>query len=239
MRNWKKVLLFVSTVAISLGMAQSSQAATATLSTDIASAYVWRGVTVSDGLVLQPSLDVSGLGNFTINAWGNLDLDDDNGSSGDFSEVDLAVTYSVPVDGWTLDIGLIEYLFPDGSGSTREITGQAGLSLSDSLSVGALLAYDIEEIDDIYACLSATHEQDVSDALSLALTAKAGYAGDETSANGDAGFAEYDISLAASYAQSESVSLGAFVALTDSIDDDVLAEQDVDVYGGVSVSVDF
>ena len=104
--------------------------------------------------------------------------------------------------------------------------------------MGALLGYEIEVIDEIYAFLSETLEQDVSDALSLALTAKAGYAGDETSANGDAGFAEYDISLAASYAQSESVSLGAFVALTDSIDDDVLAEQDVDVYGGLSGSVD-
>lgn len=42
---------------------------------DLYSAYVWRGITLNDGLVAQPSMDVS-VGGFNFNVWGNFDIDD-------------------------------------------------------------------------------------------------------------------------------------------------------------------
>ncbi|HMA84159.1 MAG TPA: hypothetical protein VKN73_00520, partial [Desulfosalsimonadaceae bacterium] len=43
---------------------------------DVVSAYVWRGITFNDGLVVQPYVDVAAGNGFAINVWGNYDIDD-------------------------------------------------------------------------------------------------------------------------------------------------------------------
>ena len=84
---------FTSLVALAtlvpLGAAGQAAAATATATLAANSAYVWRGLTFNDGLVLQPSMDVR-QGGFAFNVWGNLDLDDYNGAVDDGEEVDPA-----------------------------------------------------------------------------------------------------------------------------------------------------
>ena len=77
---------------------------------DLNSAYVWRGITLNDGLVMQPSLDVNKSG-FGINVWGNMDIDDYNDTleSWEFSQVNFMLSYDYnfkPVD---VSIGYIEY----------------------------------------------------------------------------------------------------------------------------------
>ena len=59
--------------------ADTAMAADASFGADINSAYVWRGITFNDGAVIQPSLDVT-TGGFGFNVWGNIDIDDDNGT---------------------------------------------------------------------------------------------------------------------------------------------------------------
>ncbi|MDP6631544.1 MAG: MltA-interacting MipA family protein, partial [Kiritimatiellia bacterium] len=60
--GWVTVLALMA--CVSVGMA-----AEASVSLDVASAYVFRGATLNDGLVLQPGLEISGLP-VTLGVWG-------------------------------------------------------------------------------------------------------------------------------------------------------------------------
>ena len=54
----KKIMMMIMTAVIAAGVANAVDfGATA----DFASAYVWRGATVNDGLVFQPGASISGL----------------------------------------------------------------------------------------------------------------------------------------------------------------------------------
>lgn len=82
---------------------------------DFLSAYVWRGITLNDGFVVQPALDLLhplGLG---FNVWGNVDIGDYDGryEKEEISEVDLAVRYELPLKGpLSLAVAYAEYLYP-------------------------------------------------------------------------------------------------------------------------------
>ena len=224
----------------------NAHAADVTVGANVNSAYVWRGITLNDGAVIQPSIDVEGPGNFGFFVWGNFDLDDFDNSleSGEFSEIDLTASYAIPVDGFDLGVGIIEYLFPDsGPGAsgvgTREVYVEAGYDLTEELAIGSFVAYDFDEVDDYYANVSASYAIMVSEELGLALTGLIGFAGDKFALGPDSGVHEYDISLAASYAASANTELGAYVAFTDSADSGVLPDQKTDVYGGISAYYGF
>lgn len=223
-----------------------ANAADVSVGADLASAYVWRGVTLNDGPVIQPSIDVAGPGYIGLNVWGNLDLDDYNDTleSGEFSEIDLTASYAIPVEGFALGIGLIEYLYPDApegaaDAGTREVYAEAGYDIFDALSVGGFFAYDIDEVNDFYANVSTSYKMDVSEDLSMSLTGVIGFAGDDFSSGADSGAHEYNVNLSASYLAMENTELGAYVAYTDSVDDDVLIDQETDFYGGVSAYYTF
>jgi len=64
--------------------------ADATFAVDTYSAYVWRGITFNEGMVVQPSIDIA-KGGFGLNLWGNLDVGSYNETlnEGEFSEVDF------------------------------------------------------------------------------------------------------------------------------------------------------
>jgi uncharacterized protein (TIGR02001 family) len=243
MKNTTTILL---TALAAAGLCASvSQAADVTAALDLNSAYMWRGLTFNDGLVAQPSIDVAGPQGIGINVWGNFDIDDYNGTinDGEFSEVDFTVSYAIPVDGFDLGIGVIEYLFPEAgtNTNTREIYVEAGVELVENLTAGVFLTYDFDEVDDIYGNISLAYGYAVNDELSLELAGLLGYAGDKFAAGIDSGLHEYQISLSAAYALNESTGLGAFIAYTDAADSDVLpdAAVDVDVYGGLNVSYAF
>jgi hypothetical protein len=111
MKLRKAMMMFLSAaVLMSAGTAFGADVTTAI---DVNSAYVWRGITFNDGYVVQPSMDVAA-GNFGFNVWGNLDGDDydDSLDSGEFSEIDLTLTYAVEAGPVGLTFGYIEYLFP-------------------------------------------------------------------------------------------------------------------------------
>lgn len=226
-------------------------AADVTAGVDVNSAYVWRGITFNDSFVAQPSVDVahdSGLG---FNVWGNYDLDDYTAGgttiveSGEFSEIDLTLSYAVPVEGVDLSVGIIEYLFPEAGAdaNTREVYAAAGVDVG-GVSVGGFVAYDFDALDDIYANVSAAYGCDVSEELSVELSGLIGFAGDDFAiayGGTDSGAHEWQVSLSGAYAVSDATELGAFVTYSDNVDDDVLidAAADVDVFGGVSLYYSF
>ena len=223
-----------------------AMAAEATAAVDINSAYVWRGLTFNDGIVVQPSMEVTS-GGFTFNVWGNVDVDDydDTLETGDFSEVDLAASYTYSIGSVEASVGVIEYLFPAGGASTTEIFASAGMDIGAGFSTGVELYYDFDQVDDFYAVLSVGYAYDFSDKLGMELGVSASYAGEDfamTYAEGtEAGLFNYNLSASLSYAVTEEFGVGLSLNYSDSLDDDVLPDEAVDAkfYGGLSLSYSF
>ena len=214
-------------------------AADVTVGADVNSAYVWRGITFNDGLVFQPSLDI-GYKGFGINVWGNLDIGDydDSLDSGDFSEVDFTLSYGFAVDRFSFGLGYIEYLFPGSNGGegTRELYGTVTVDIYKGLYAGLGLYYDVEAIDDFYANGSIGFATDITEAISIDVSATAGYAGDDwaiANTGTDGGFHEYTLSASGTYTVVENLDVSIYLNYTDSLDDDVLADQDVNFFGGI------
>lgn len=133
--------------------AKGALAADVTGKVDVNSAYIWRGITLNDGLVVQPSLDVAA-GNFGVNVWGNVDIDDYDNTldQGEFSEVDITLTYSVSAGPAGIKGGYIEYLFPEtdkgGAPGTREVFLDLSTAPADNFTIGLAGYYDFDEVDD-------------------------------------------------------------------------------------------
>lgn len=223
--------------------AVTSPAAAAEVNFDASfhSHYVWRGITLTDGPVFQPSMTAS-QGRFSGNVWGNLDLDDANDLSGEFTEIDLTVSYSVITEGpMTLDVGLIEYAFPASAASgTREVYASFGFGsvVSPSFSI----YYDFDEIEDLYANLGISFGSELRDAWSWGLALSVGYAGEDFAAGNaggtDAGFFDGIANLSVGY-ERDSFGFGAYVAYVENLDSDALPDQPTDVYGGFNLSWTF
>jgi hypothetical protein len=131
-----------------LGMAADSS-----LSLNLGSAYIFRGVTYNDGMVFQPSLNVNDIkvgedgaaGAFGVGVWGNLDLDDYNGTlnNGEFSEVDLYGSWLAPLESVDLTVGYNEYTYPSGGGDAdRELSILVGAHCLLSPSLGVYYGID-------------------------------------------------------------------------------------------------
>ena len=239
----KKLFLLVAMGMLTVFSAGNVFSADVTAAVDVNSAYVWRGITFNDGVVFQPSVDVTS-GGFGFNVWGNLDADnyDNTLESGEFSEIDLTASYGFTVKSVSFTVGYIEYLFPAGGSGTREVYGSIGIEPVKGLTTGVGVYWDFDEVEDYYMNLNLGYSRDISDKLSMNSKVSVGYAGENMSiAYGGTkdGFHDYNISAGLGYAATDALSLSGFIAYTDSFDDEVLPDQDVNLYGGVGVSYSF
>lgn len=242
----KRMFALAVGLVMVLGVSTSAFCADATLNLDVNSAYVSRGVTYNDGLVLQPSLDVI-KGGFDINIWGNMDIGDYDGilDSGELSEVDLAIYYSHSFDKLTLTGGILEYIYPPtnksaGGESTEELYVNGSVAIIDGLSLGLSVYYDVDQYKDTcYSNLSFAYSYPVNKQLSVTAGLAAGYLLERDSELGESGFKEYKLSMKAMYALTDIICVGANINYTDAIDDDVLTSVDVNTFGGVSVNCKF
>ena len=254
-RSWSSIITASMVAGL---MALPAQAAEVTASADVLSSYVWRGIEFNEDAVLQPAVDIQGLSIGSIpvglNFWHNLDLGDNEGAleTGEFSEVDLAITFGVPgVDG--LSLGLIEYWFPntgaEGSGarSAREVFvtyGLADVLLSPSIS-GYFDVTDVDDNPDYYVNLSGSHGLGELAGWDVSLSVALGYAGEDfamTYGGGtDSGLFDLNVGLEGTTQLTDSVSLSAVISWIDNLDDDVLtdAASDSDVVGGITAAVTF
>lgn len=233
----KAVKIAVAVMAAAGTMAASVMAVEAeiTLSVDVASAYVFRGVTFNDGPVLQPGMEAE-IGDFVIGVWGNIDLDDFDGTleKGQFSEIDVYAAYALPVEFMDIAIEYCEYTFPGAEGKAeREVALAFGMDVP--LSPTLLVAYGIDGgiKKDLYIELGVGYEMDVADMFSVELGATIGYLSPD---EGDSGFSAY--SLTAGVAKGP---FYASVTYVGQIDDDVLTDEDydVDVYGLLGMAFTF
>lgn len=240
-RAWVSGLLVIM-VMLTAGTAVAAEVSGGV---DLYSAYVWRGITFNDGLVVQPSMDVTA-GGFNFNVWGNFDIDDYDNSldDGEFSEIDLTLSYTVEAGPLSITGGYIEYLFPTtdvgGAPGTREIFVDLSGEPADGFILGATAYYDIDEVEDYYLTPYVGYSLAINDEVSLDFGASCGYAGEDFALGGESGFHEYTFYLGAGY-QMDSVSLSALLGYTDTMDKDVLPEDaaDVNFFGGIGLSYNF
>ena len=216
-----------------LGLAAAPATADTEYALDFASAYVWRGITFTDGAVWQPSITASNASGFALNVWGNLDIDDANDMSGEFNEIDLTASYGFGTDAVSAEVGFIEYLFPNTAfAGTREVYVTVGLDIAASPSVS--LYYDIDEVEDFYANVGVSFGGDVSDALAWSVDVSAGWAGDDfAAAYGGTSGGMYDGNVTLGLSGG---AWSAFVSYVDALDSDALPEQPVDFLAGIGFS---
>ena len=119
------------------------------------SKYVWRGISLTNDPVFQPTVAVSWKG-FTASFWGNMDLTDINGTEWNFNEIDLTLDYSWSWDIVGFSVGVIHYRFPNiRLPSTTELYGAVGLDVP--LSPTLTVYQDVDLVNGTYANLSIGH----------------------------------------------------------------------------------
>ena len=122
----------IATTMAAFLVAQVASAISATV--HIASAYVFRGATFNDGIVVQPGVEGEVAG-YTVGVWANIDIDD-AGADDQVSEIDLYISKDLgSVAGWDVSAGYCEYTYPGAAGN-----GESELSLSAS---GAISGFDV------------------------------------------------------------------------------------------------
>lgn len=225
-------------MAIVAGMAAWGAAAEAEVGADVASAYVFRGVTYNDGAVFQPYLSVSELPiewlPLEFGVWANLDIGDNDGTlkEGEFSEVDLLVTYPLPLGITNLNTSVTyqQYMYPESEAeSDQEIQMEVGLDTLLSPTLGLAYGVDGGIQSSLHAEFGIEHEVALPLEAALTLGASVAY---ENPDKGEDGFSYATASAKLSYSV-----LYAGVACIGQLDDDVLPDAD-DTEEGVGHDVD-
>ena len=215
----------------------------------LASRYVWRGQTLSEGLVVQPTVGIT-LGGFAANLWSNVDLDnseeDDDGIV--MNETDLTLSYTMPIGPVNATAGFIHYDFDGGDTQELYLTCALATLLNPTLS----LYYDIDEGEGGFAVLGASHAFPVGP-VSLTAGGSLGFnLGDEAmgvDADGDAFTGLYygELSLATSIPLFKNVSLDPRIAYSTALGDDgefaiesISADGKKDLfYGSIAITAAF
>ena len=237
----KKNVVYITVVlALVFGASLSAHADEAMIGLDLWSAYVWRGITRNDKPVLQPSMNVT-IADFSVDAMGNIDLDgyDDVQNHGLFTEIDLTFSYGFEIESVEYRVGWIEYIFADGAGNTREIYGKAKTYITDQLFADAGVYYDIDELKDVYVRGGFGFVFDLGDSLEGLLGCSIAATGNSMSLGDDGGLHDYSFSFGVTHGAGSLRELALKILYTNTMDDDVLPEQEVDVYVGASVKLAF
>lgn len=186
---------------------------------DLYSAYVWRGLSLTNKPVAEPSLYLSfpaGRASVTVGGWANIDIGeyddpaDDLSQSGgvgafNLSEFDPYAEVSVPAGKATITGGVLGYVFPNDFGATEdlntwEVYGTVGFDLP--LSPEVAVYYDVDKVKGAYIQGTVAHSLPLSQKLSLDLGALVGFSAgqgvsddpDELANFSDDGFTHADFS---------------------------------------------
>ncbi|MBN1268518.1 MAG: MipA/OmpV family protein [Kiritimatiellae bacterium] len=260
-------ILIVSMVAAFAAVAQASD-----VTVDVLSAYVWRGQVLNDEAVLQPAFTAETPFGLYFNAWGNVDLTDQNDQSGEISEIDLLAAYALPLGEEapvSVEVGVVTFTFPKEGDCVLEITDEVtGETTSETvaedldtseafiniegncpLTPALSVNYDFDQAEGLYVSLGVSHEIEAGEQVALSAEASLGYANGDYNEYyfgvDDDGLNDANVSLGATFAATEAVSLGAKITYTWLPDSDIedaadLFYYDTELfYGGVNLTYTF
>lgn len=226
----KKIAMMVMAAAVSGGVRAADVSATA----DFASAYIFRGVTLNDGLVFQPGAKISGFpipeeyGSVAAGTWANFDISDDGGrlNKNEFSEIDYYLSYTLPVKAADLGVTYTEYTYPNlaGAESDREVAFSAGKAIGETGLYPSITAnYGLGGLveDNWYIQGGVDYTKALIDALTLSSGVKVAYL---ISKAGEDGFNDTTAKIGLGYALTENWALNGSLNYVAQLDDDVLTD---------------
>ena len=173
------------------------------VSADVMSAYVSKGVVGDDEPVLQPEVYVEMPFGFSFDVWANMNLTDANcnwdpKTGGKWSEFDLTLDWTAPIDGpVSLTVGGTYFAYPQAKGDIVVATEEEAANRKakapadgdyelfvkgsvDCILQPALEFYhDCQSSGDWYILGKIGHDFDLTDLLGLHLGATVGFVGDD------------------------------------------------------------
>lgn len=232
MRNHCGVAWVAAALVVLGGCAEGwGQSMEGKMGVDAASASIWRGITRTDGIVLQPAME-GRIGQFGVNVWGNFNVEDmsDVDDYGLFTETRLNFFFDVPFDPGAVGIGYFEYMYSRDREDSREIYGTGILQLTENLMARLRLFYDFGIRKDIYSDLCLLYGFTMTDNVRGEVGGSVGYAGKDMSEGGEGGMSDFEVYFSALYKVDDDVGLSGKLAYTDSLDTDVLPDQETHFY---------
>lgn len=152
------LIIGLSVLVCGTGVAFGDSEVDFEITADFFSKYLWRGQNLNDDPVFQTSFNVS-YRSLTATIWGNIDLTNYNGNSGDFYELDYCIDYSGKISGIKgvgYSLGASYYSFPGTKvKDTTEV--YAGLSLDLPLRPSVTFYHDVDEAEGTYISLALEH----------------------------------------------------------------------------------
>lgn len=231
----KKFIIMTAAV----GLVASSAIADATLDIDIGTAHVFRGTTVVEDLVVQPSVELNGFGMSTnygviaLGVWGSTaPFNDDTPSFDSVYETDWYINYALPK--FTEDLDLyIKYTQYQYSFSPDE--KELGLGAAYDLGgfvLGTSLNFMIDDRnfateDQTYIDFFADYAMEINEKSEVTFGGLIGlmFQGDGNSAAGlDDGFNQFELDAVYTYQLGEMWNLGASLAYIGQLDSNVLPD---------------
>ncbi len=174
-----------------------------TVSADVLSAYVSKGVTGNDEPVFQPDVYVEMPYGFSFDVWANMNITDANcnwdpKTGGKWSEFDLTLDWTVPIEGpVSLTFGGTYFVYPQAKGDVVVATEEEAENVKagapadgdyelfvkagvDCILQPALEFYhDCQSGSDWYFLGKIGHDFELTDLLGLHLGATVGFVGDD------------------------------------------------------------
>ncbi len=199
-------------------------------SVDILSDYVWRGTICNGNPVWQPSATLTyeygDFGKVSANVWASMDLTHRRGTMNasrhacGIQELDYTLAYANSFGPVDIEIGHIWYSFPYGNGrSTEELYGT--VAYNNPIVTPSFTAYwdylDTagNDVSAVYATFALSHEFEAADKLTVTPSAALNFANHAyTGSSGGTEATDLTIGVAAAYAVTEWLSLGAQVNYT-------------------------
>ncbi|OVE74151.1 hypothetical protein BVX94_01380 [bacterium B17] len=233
-----KVIVFGMVFATVICGGISAAAQEAEMGISAGSAYVFRGVTEVDDIVLQPYIETR-LAAFGFKVWGNSNLEewDEIDDQGVFSDMDISFFFGNKDDILDYQLGYTEYVHSAGvSPETREIYAYAAWFATQHLKPLAALYYDIAQYDDFYGNLGLSYVSFLGNDMEITASGILGFIGSDMSLGSDGGLNEYVLAADLLYHVNDYTKLSVKLGYTSTLDDDVLPEQPVDFFFSAGLS---
>ncbi len=231
--------MVIAVAALALSGLSASTAAAAEFTYAFAYRYphVWRGITLREFPVFNVSATMDHPSGFGLSFWAGLDLSNERHQAGEVQEIDLDFYYRWDLGQISFKAGYVELIFPGGIDST----GEAYLHLRSKtlLSPSLEINYNVDLLRDYFVLLHLQDSRQLNRKISASLKTTIAYAGEQFARFFDAtdpGWHHWGATGDLDFALAKGA-LKLRMAYSDSLDQQVLREQPVKLWGGIYFSI--
>ncbi len=133
----QKTLIYIRNILLLIIIAYPISAQEWDIGIDLNSSFIWRGMKISSGPAIQPSIEYT-YGNFTVGSWGSCNVSEDEAL-----ETDLYASYQLDItENSFLELLLTDYYYPGTSffeGSSHLIEPVLGIGIGNFCLKGAYM----------------------------------------------------------------------------------------------------